>query len=194
MTDGTKKLAGQHRSEIARLKKQIQEQDRKIERLKAELAKGPSTTRTPAAPEAPGPEGVPDGFRYSVRSLKSQRTRLKLSAADYSKLLGVSMQTVYNWEQGKARPRDSQMAAIVELRGMGRREALAKLDELGGVAPKKARSARRKIAQNARRARTTASAKSVAAPGKPAARASKGKKAKATKTPSRKKRKAARKA
>jgi len=197
MTDGTKKLAGQHRSEIAKLKRVIQEQDRKIERIKTELAKAPaarSTPRTTGTLPTPKPDGVPEGFRYSVRSLKSQRTRLKLSAADYAKLLGVSMQTVYNWEQGKARPRDSQMAAIVEVRGMGRREALARLEELGGVAPTKARRARRKIAQKARRARSAgAGTASSATTGASKPRKRRKKKA-SGKTASRKKRGTSRKA
>ena len=59
-----------------------------------------------------------------------QRKRLKLSAADFGKLVGVSGLTVYNWEHGKARPRKVRLAALVAAREMGRREALAKLEVL----------------------------------------------------------------
>ncbi len=45
-------------------------------------------------------------------------------------LLGVSAQTVYNWEGEKSRPRQQQMAAIKAVRGMGKREATARLVEL----------------------------------------------------------------
>jgi hypothetical protein len=40
------------------------------------------------------------------------------------------MQTVYHWEQGKSRPRKSQMASLVAVRGLGRREALKRLAAL----------------------------------------------------------------
>ena len=38
--------------------------------------------------------------------------------------------TIYNWEQEKARPRKAQLAALVAVRGIGKREALLKLAEL----------------------------------------------------------------
>jgi DNA-binding transcriptional regulator YiaG len=42
-------------------------------------------------------------------------------------LLGVSAQTVYNWEAGKARPRQQQLAAIAAVRKLGKRDVKAKL-------------------------------------------------------------------
>ena len=38
--------------------------------------------------------------------------------------------TVYNWENGKGRPKKERLAALVAVRRMGRREALAKLEAL----------------------------------------------------------------
>jgi len=38
--------------------------------------------------------------------------------------------TIYNWEHEKARPRKAQLAALVAVRGIGKREALKKLAEL----------------------------------------------------------------
>jgi DNA-binding transcriptional regulator YiaG len=43
--------------------------------------------------------------------------------------MGVSAQSVTNWESGKIRPRDSQLAAIAALRKMGRREVAARLEQ-----------------------------------------------------------------
>jgi hypothetical protein len=37
------------------------------------------------------------------------------------------MLTIYNWEQGKARPQKAQLAALAKVRGIGKREALDKL-------------------------------------------------------------------
>ena len=57
---------------------------------------------------------------------------MKLSAEDYAKLARVSTLTVYNWEHGKTRPRKAQLAALIALRKMGRRDALAKLEQARG--------------------------------------------------------------
>jgi DNA-binding transcriptional regulator YiaG len=51
---------------------------------------------------------------------------------DMGTLLGVSAQTIYNWEGEKSRPRQQQMVAFASLRGIGKRQATAKLAELAG--------------------------------------------------------------
>ena len=45
-------------------------------------------------------------------------------------LLGVSGQSVYKWEDGKARPRASQLPAIASVRSMGKKQVAAKLAKL----------------------------------------------------------------
>jgi DNA-binding XRE family transcriptional regulator len=47
---------------------------------------------------------------------------LGLSAAEYGKLVGVTAQSVYNWERGGATPRGDQLARIASLRAIGKRE------------------------------------------------------------------------
>jgi transcriptional regulator with XRE-family HTH domain len=42
--------------------------------------------------------------------------------------MGVSAQSIYNWETGKAVPRRQQLEAIAALRGIGKREALSRLE------------------------------------------------------------------
>jgi DNA-binding transcriptional regulator YiaG len=78
----------------------------------------------------PAGEAAPDGVRFSARSVKAQRARLGLSAADYAKLVGVTQLTVYNWESGKTRPRQEQLASLVSVRGIGKREAQKRLELL----------------------------------------------------------------
>ena len=85
-----------------------------------------------------------EGTRFSARSVKAQRRRLKLSAADYGKLVGVSSLTIYSWESGKSRPRQKQFAGLVAVRGLGRREALAKLEMLKADTTKVKKLGRRK--------------------------------------------------
>jgi DNA-binding transcriptional regulator YiaG len=78
-------------------------------------------------------EEAMEGVRFSARSVKSQRERLGFSAADYAVLVGVTPLTIYNWEHGKCRPREEQLAALVAVRGIGKREALAKLAMLKAI-------------------------------------------------------------
>jgi DNA-binding transcriptional regulator YiaG len=88
------------------------------------------------------------GVRFSARSAKAQRRRTGLSAADYARLVGVSPLTIYNWEHGKSRPRKQQLAALVALRGIGKREALAKLQQ--AKAPAKTPAAAKRTRRSAK--------------------------------------------
>jgi DNA-binding XRE family transcriptional regulator len=113
------RAVAQYRREIARLKRQQREQERKIAFLEGQARRSPHL-----------PAGVAEQngeARFSARSVKAQRHRAGLSAADYAKLVGVSALTVYNWEHNKSRPRQEQFAALVALRGLGKRDAQAKL-------------------------------------------------------------------
>jgi DNA-binding transcriptional regulator YiaG len=55
--------------------------------------------------------------------LASQRRRLGLSAGDCGLLLGVSAQSIYNWEEGKARPQAKHLPALAALKSLGKKEA-----------------------------------------------------------------------
>jgi DNA-binding transcriptional regulator YiaG len=122
----TRKAVSQHRREIAELKRVIRQQQKKLASLESNGRAGGGSVpvRTTLGP-------LPSSSRYSIRSVKSQRRRLKLSAEEFGRLLGVTAQTVYNWEQGKARPRKSQLPQLMGVRQMGRREALQRLDGQG---------------------------------------------------------------
>ena len=117
----TRQAVARYRSDIAQLKRQLGQQEREIKLLKKQQGQ----QAQPQAEEEPL-----ESVRFSARSVKAQRSRLGLSAADYGKLVGVSGLTIYNWEQEKARPRKAQLTALVAVRGIGKREALLKLAEL----------------------------------------------------------------
>jgi DNA-binding transcriptional regulator YiaG len=121
-TGETKQSMVKQRQEIAALKKTVRDLQRQIAFLQSRESK---RTVMPSALA-----GEMEGVRFSPRSVRAHRKRLKLSAESYAKLIGVSMQTIYHWEQGKSRPRRSQMAALVALRGIGRREALKRLQAI----------------------------------------------------------------
>ena len=70
---------------------------------------------------------------------------------NYAKLVGVSPITIYNWEQGKTRPQKAQLASLVAVRGIGKREALEKLEVLKAEAEKAARKPRKKVKKKAKR-------------------------------------------
>ena len=114
----TQKASAQYRRDIANLKRVLGQQEKQIKFLKKQQGQTPKEEETTEA------------VRFSARSAKAQRSRLGLSAADYGKLVGVSGLTIYNWEHDKSRPRQAQLAALVAVRGIGKREALLKLAEL----------------------------------------------------------------
>jgi DNA-binding transcriptional regulator YiaG len=122
-TQGTKKAVGQYRSDIAALKRQVKVLETQLRQLRK------TSTRGGAAAEAE--DAGERKLRFSAKGFGEQRKRLGLSAAACGALVGASGQSVYKWEQGKARPRAKHLAAIASLRTMGKREAAAKLAELG---------------------------------------------------------------
>ena len=53
-----------------------------------------------------------------------------MSQEDYASLVGVSGLTIYNWESGRTKPAEKHLAALVSLRGIGKREALKRVELL----------------------------------------------------------------
>ena len=105
----------QSRSEIAALKRRVQDLERQLRRV--------GRAGESSQPAAANEDSVSPGTRFSARSMASQRRRLGLSAAECGLLVGASAQSIYNWEEGKARPRAQHRAAIYALRNLGRRQA-----------------------------------------------------------------------
>jgi DNA-binding transcriptional regulator YiaG len=118
---GLKKAVSSYRSEIAALKRRAATVESELRRL------GKTTARAlPAAAEEPAARAQ----RFSPKGLASQRKRLGLSALECGLLVGASGQSIYNWEDGKARPRAKHLQALAALRGMGKKDAAARLAEL----------------------------------------------------------------
>ena len=131
-----RKFAAAYRREIAALKRTVAALDRRAKSLAkvATLKNGESRVSDETQ------------TRFVAKGLVSLRKRLGLSAAELARLLGVSMQSVYNWEHKKATPRKEQVTAIAALRSIGKREAHQRLNA-------SARSQKRKTAAR-RRSRT----------------------------------------
>jgi DNA-binding transcriptional regulator YiaG len=116
-----KKAVGAYRTEIAALKKRTQAVEAELRRLSKANAK-PAPVEAQAQPS--------QKIRFSAKSLASQRRRLSLSVRECALLLGTSEQSIYNWEDGKARPLARHLPAIAALRTLGKREAAAWLASL----------------------------------------------------------------
>ena len=119
--DPARKATAIHRRDIAALKRQVASLERQVTLL---LRKNAG-----ARPEV-SPEANAKTIRFSATRLQSQRSRLGLSAIDFGRLLGVSAQTIYNWEHEVARPRGEQLGKLAALRGVGKRDAGERLKQL----------------------------------------------------------------
>ena len=120
----TKQAVAHYRREIAQLKRVVTSLEKKVSFLEAR-------ERDRLAQRADVTE-PPEGTRFSPRSVQAQRKRLGATREDFALLVGVSPQTIYNWETGKVRPQAPQMASLVAVRQLGKREAAAQLTVLKG--------------------------------------------------------------
>ena len=127
-----KKASAQYRRHIAALKRQV---------ATLEVQMAAFVQRTLERPSAAKSSPPASRVRFVPKGLRAQRGRLGLSAADYGKLVGVSAQSIYNWEQGHTKPRAEQLAALAALRSIGKREARIRLNVLDARTAKKRRKA-----------------------------------------------------
>ncbi len=113
---------------VARLKRQtkVLERDSRL-LMAAEKRLREKTTKSRA-----GSEEL-EKFRISGKGVRSLRKKLGISQRELAILVGVSGQSVFLWEQkaGGLRLRDDSKVALLELRGIGAREARRRLAEAG---------------------------------------------------------------
>ena len=146
------KAAAGHQREVAALKRQIQDLGRMVSAPHGQEASKPAKpkeTKTSkkkvgkkagrgkkAAKAAIGSAPRKPRLRFSGKTLKAHRERLGLSADNYGKLVGVSGLSIHNWEKEQARPREGSIAALMQIKGIGKREAGKRLEALGNETPK----------------------------------------------------------
>ena len=119
--DILKKASAQHRASIAALRRQVSALEKELRRA----AKG--TARRAPADDADETGEAGPKRRFSATRLATHRGKLGLSAASYGKLVGVSGQTIYHWEQGKARPRAAQLQRLAAARELSKQEVVERL-------------------------------------------------------------------
>lgn len=66
-------------------------------------------------------------YQWRASSAMSATTRPRSSRGW---LIGVSAQSIYNWERNVSKPRDGQLVRLSALRGIGKREATERLKQL----------------------------------------------------------------
>jgi len=120
-TVSLQKASSQYRRDIAALKRQVAGLQRQVALLEPKV---------PVHPREAAPVDDNTRVRFTAKGLRSQRKRLGLSAADYARLVGVSTQSVSNWEREATRPRKEQLLALTSLRTIGKKEAQARLHQI----------------------------------------------------------------
>ena len=84
-------------------------------------------------------------IRVTAKGMRSLRRKLGLTQEEFAKLVGVTAQTIWLWEQkeGALRVRDTTKKAIFAIRDLGAREAKRRLQEIT-VSPVHSRKKRKK--------------------------------------------------
>lgn len=127
-----RKATSQQRSAMAALRREIDQLRKKLR----------SVDKPTASVESADQGEVQRRFRRG--GLAAHRKKLGLSAQDFGALVGVTGQSIYKWEDGRARPRAAQLQALAAVRGIGKREALARLEQLAAAPAKKKPARKRK--------------------------------------------------
>jgi len=114
-----RKASTQYRSAIAELKRRVANLERAVGRA--------SKSGAPKAPPQATAGERPLRMTFSPTGLAAQRKRLGLSAQELGVLIGVSGQSIYKWEQGKTRPRATQLPSLRSIRSLGKKEVTERL-------------------------------------------------------------------
>lgn len=120
-TSVIKRASAQYRREIAHLKRQVTNLLSRVSLVEKKVLKEVPTQVTEADTKK---------LRFTAKGLLAQRKRLGLSAVEYGKLVGVSSLTIYSWEKGTSRPRKTLLSVLASIRQMGKKEALARLEQV----------------------------------------------------------------
>lgn len=123
-TQSLKRSAGTQRKQTAALRVQIGELQKQIAGLQKSFK---ATMRAMPTPQAPAKPARP----MRASAIRAMRTRLGITASQLANLVGVTDQSIYNWEHEKAKPKAVQAAALLELKGLGKRQVHERLAQQG---------------------------------------------------------------
>ena len=117
-----KKSNVQHKAQIAALRSEVVALKGQIKELKrySKQMEMPSSSEPTKATRN----------RFTAKGFGSLRSRLGLSMVDMGTLIGASDQSVRKWEDGTAVPREKYQKVIFDLRNVGRREIISRLEKI----------------------------------------------------------------
>ena len=116
--------------------KDVKQQNSALKKRVAELEKQLMVLqgKTAAASGIPAAEPETPHTRLGASSIRKLRARLKLNRHDMALLLDVNQNSIFLWEQAKAKPRAATRAKIIALRAMKKNAVAALLSEKKGKA------------------------------------------------------------
>lgn len=120
-----RKIITSHRSEIAALK-------REVKALASQLKATQRLTKAHVAPKASAVVAQlkqAAGGDFNAQAFADKRTELGITQKQMAQLVGASWLSVYKWESGQVHPRAAQMERISEVLKLGKRKALALLNQ-----------------------------------------------------------------
>ena len=131
-----KRASANYRGLIAGLRKQLDALQKEVSSLKRAMPKADRILEAKTEPEG--------RFWITGKGVKAMRKRTGLTQEKFSKLVGVSVPTVVNWEKakGKLNLRKATAGALQGLRGKGKREVAEILVKGPKAKEKKAKAAK----------------------------------------------------
>jgi DNA-binding XRE family transcriptional regulator len=120
--ESTRRTVIAQRKQIATLRAQIVVLEKQVASLQRGLK---SAIKATPAPEKPSRAVRP----MKATAIRAMRARLGITASQLAKLVGVTDQSIYNWEHEKSRPKVAPATALVELKGLGKRQVRERLEK-----------------------------------------------------------------
>lgn len=117
------------KKQIASLKKRLDDIERHGKKLRKTVEKVAPDAVPADAEEQGGPR-----IRVTGKTVRTLRARLGLTQAEFAALLGVTGQSVYQWERrdDRIRLRNATREAFAAIKTIGSREARRRLEALAG--------------------------------------------------------------
>ncbi len=124
-TERLQTMVAQQRKELVALKRQVTALEKSLVQV-LRSARKESAAVSPVSTQAAGGPTI----KFSAAKLIKHRQLLGITANEYGALVGVTGQSIYKWEAGKAFPRSQQLERASALLAMGKREFLAMQAEM----------------------------------------------------------------
>jgi DNA-binding transcriptional regulator YiaG len=120
------------KEQVRKLKKEVtalKKASRRREKAAKENARKLSRVYTPELLLEPQDPETVENSRLSPGLIRKLRRKLKITQANLADLVGVSVNSIVNWEKGRTNPSEEYKAKIIALRQYGRTDVRDMLEE-----------------------------------------------------------------